>query len=707
MSLSDQVVMATSIETLIELLKNLPDYGRVSYVVTAKGDEVKTAFDIVDASALLVSNTLDGKINPDYPQELQPRDRTRASSLLQVNQISKDLRPAQLTDSGLSSHGAPIIGEDNAVESGNGRTMGIIKAYQDGNADRYREYLIEHATEFGIRPEKVESMTAPVLVRRRLTKVDRVQFAKDSNISDLQEMAASEKAFVDADSITPAMMALFNPSESGDLLSRSNDAFIRGFMTQVGATQAAGLVTEDGRPTRQLVDRIQNAIFAKAYKDARLVRMVAEEPDPDMRNVLTALNAAANDFVQMQALSGEAHKQAVTTIVDGIETADSLDKKALAALKDAVDLVRQSKESGQHITDVIAQGDMFSETAPEVKALALFIVANNRSAKRMATAFKLMAQRINDELQHQGQALGDMFGGGDVSLQDILRQVSQELENEGMQGISGGLFESVSGGSYNGVAPYTSLLLHRASGIKDIIHLIRLLSRTDPHDEQLVQVLAHFVRMPVADVKKWCRLFGISNSLLRGLLNHASSLGRDGFDEIAQAIKNGDMPPAIDWFSIRPTRVKAFLSAAHSASPLAEMVQRLSLIFTDHTALGDLTLEYSNPGLLEKARSFLKANVEGDKPSFVNIGGRGKPEWCFRSRLSNIYMAKVYPPASVSNTGKIRQKSPTISKTSATEVFSMALQLYHDKEAAAASLMNGDGLLELLLGVAKELNNAD
>lgn len=484
--------MATSIETLIELLKNLPDYGRVSYVVTAKGDEVKTAFDIVDASALLVSNTLDGKINPDYPQELQPRDRTRASSLLQVNQISKDLRPAQLTDSGLSSHGAPIIGEDNAVESGNGRTMGIIKAYQDGNADRYREYLIDHATEFGIRPEKVESMTAPVLVRRRLTKVDRVQFAKDSNISDLQEMAASEKAFVDADSITPAMMALFNPSESGDLLSRSNDTFIRGFMTQVGATQAAGLVTEDGRPTRQLVDRIQNAIFAKAYKDARLVRMVAEEPDPDMRNVLTALNAAANDFVQMQALSGEAHKQAVTTIVDGIETADSLDKKALAALKDAVDLVRQSKELGQHITDVIAQGDMFSETAPEVKALALFIVANNRSAKRMATAFKLMAQRINDELQHQGQALGDMFGGGDVSLQDILRQVSQELENEGMQGISGGLFESVSGGSYNGVAPYTSLLLHRASGIKDIIHLIRLLSRTDPQDEQLVQVLAHF-----------------------------------------------------------------------------------------------------------------------------------------------------------------------------------------------------------------------
>ncbi|HBB0765025.1 TPA: hypothetical protein J1A33_003685 [Escherichia coli] len=762
MSLSDQVVMATSIETLIELLKNLPDYGRVSYVVTAKGDEVKTAFDIVDASALLVSNTLDGKINPDYPQELQPRDRTRASSLLQVNQISKDLRPAQLTDSGLSSHGAPIIGEDNAVESGNGRTMGIIKAYQDGNADRYREYLIDHATEFGIRPEKVESMTAPVLVRRRLTKVDRVQFAKDSNISDLQEMAASEKAFVDADSITPAMMALFNPSESGDLLSRSNDAFIRGFMTQVGATQAAGLVTEDGRPTRQLVDRIQNAIFAKAYKDARLVRMVAEEPDPDMRNVLTALNAAANDFVPMQALSGEAHKQAVTTIVDGIETADSLDKKALAALKDAVDLVRQSKESGQHITDVIAQGDMFSETAPEVKALALFIVANNRSAKRMATAFKLMAQRINDELQHQCQALGDMFGGGDVSLtaegRDILKEhgITPEFIDEIRTDMQREVVSSLQivARALADANPKSAAIVNRVIGdieASEGMGALKLfLSRafnpngnilpgiigeakkyvSEEELEQLDQLLKRFSYNPQTRWQMNQRSMGSVHEKVLSAMNSAianSSVSEekalewaDSFitEEVeeARAGQNGGIDlrkELADIYRLTGGKISTLSKVVHhQGRAYANLNGVVAVNLNDENAsalwheLGH-HLEYSNPGLLEKARSFLKANVEGDKPSFVNIGGRGKPEWCFRSRLSNIYMAKVYPPASVSNTGKIRQKSPTISKTSATEVFSMALQLYHDKEAAAASLMNGDGLLELLLGVAKELNNAD
>lgn len=589
MSLREQVAMATSMTTLIELLKNLPEYGRVSYVVTAKGDEVKTAFDIVDAAALLVSNTLDGKINPAYPQELQPRDRTRASSLLQVNQISKDLRPAQLTDSGLSSHGAPIIGEDNAVESGNGRTMGIIKAYQDGIADKYRDYLIEHAAEYGLSPEKVSSMTAPVLVRRRLTKVDRVQFAKDSNISDLQEMAASEKAFVDADSITPGMMALFNPSENGDLLSRSNDAFIRGFMTQVGATQAAGLVTEDGRPTRQLVDRVQNAIFAKAYKDARLVRMVAEEPDPDMRNVLTALNAAASDFVQMQAISGEAHKQAVNTLVDGMEAVDSLDKKALSALKDAVDLVRQAKESGQHISDVIAQGDMFNETAPEVKALALFIVANNRSAKRMATAFKLMAQRINEELQHQGQALGDMFGGGEVSLQDILRQVSDQLESEGMQGMSGGLFEAVGAGEQPNIGPYVGMLLRSANSVNEIIGLVKLVSKQEPEDNNDVIALALYLGVNASLVLNWSQSLGISKYALSAMHRMAVH-STPAFQAIKAAIQNRELPPALDWEKVLPYRVKEFLAATSTTAPLSMVISRLDRLFGDHTSFRDLTL---------------------------------------------------------------------------------------------------------------------
>ncbi len=77
--------------------------------------------------------------------------------------------------------------------------------------------------------------------------------------------------------------------------------------------------------------------------------------------------------------------------------------------------------------------------------------------------------------------------------------VSQELENEGMQGISGGLFESFP-------AVVTTVLLRIPVcyyiGLRHQRHYSSD-QAAFPHrspGEQLVQVLAHFVRMPVADV---------------------------------------------------------------------------------------------------------------------------------------------------------------------------------------------------------------
>jgi len=215
-------------------------------------------------------------------------------------------------------------------------------------------------------------------------------------------------------------------------------------MKEIGDTATAGLLTEDGRPTKQLIDRMQNAIFARAYKDERLVKLVSEEPDPEMRNILTALNTAASEFAQMQMLSGDVHRQAVTGLVDGVQSVDGLDQQAIVALQDAIKLVRQAKDSGQAIHEVLAQQGLFEESSKEAEALALFIVANNRSAKRIGAAFKKMAQKINDELLHQQQALGDMFGGGELTLTDVLTAVSGEIEEEFGEGkgMNFAMFES-------------------------------------------------------------------------------------------------------------------------------------------------------------------------------------------------------------------------------------------------------------------------
>ncbi len=634
--------MATSIETLIELLKNLPDYGRVSYVVTAKGDEVKTAFDIVDASALLVSNTLDGKINPDYPQELQPRDRTRASSLLQVNQISKDLRPAQLTDSGLSSHGAPIIGEDNAVESGNGRTMGIIKAYQDGNADRYREYLIDHATEFGIRPEKVESMTAPVLVRRRLTKVGRDGFDEIAQAIKNGDMPPA----IDWFSIRPTRVKAF--------LSAAHSASPLAEMVQ----RLSLIFTDHSALGDMTLDEMKEASIQWADQQNE----VNSDFLPAFRKAVSKVDDARGILKAFKALQSRVNKHVGD--IDGV-TAEGRDiLKEHGITPEFIDEIRTDMQR-EVVSSLQIVARALADANPKSAAIVNRVIGDIEASEGMG-ALKLFLSRA---FNPNGNILPGIIG-------EAKKYVSEEeLEH---------LDQLLKRFSYN---PQTRWQMNQQS-------------MGSVHEKVLSAMNSAIANSSVSEEKA---------------LEWADSFITEEVEE-ARAGQNGGIDlrkELADIYRLTGGKISTLSKVVHhQGRAYANLNGVVAVNLNDENAsalwheLGH-HLEYSNPGLLEKARSFLKANVEGDKPSFVNIGGRGKPEWCFRSRLSNIYMAKVYPPASVSNTGKIRQKSPTISKTSATEVFSMALQLYHDKEAAAASLMNGDGLLELLLGVAKELNNAD
>lgn len=426
---------------ILEIPKQLQaDTGRTSFVVTARGNEVETAFKVVEANSLIPSNSIDGRINPLFPQELQPRDRTRKASYLQVATMANALRPAQLADSGLSSHGAPIVGDDLVVESGNGRTMAIMKAYAEGKADAYKAYLVDNAGMYGFTSNQIDAMSNPILVRVRKTQLNRAEFAKDSNLSDLSEMAAAEKAWVDAENIDKNMMAVFEPGTGGNLLAKSNQPFVTAFLRSLGSSAAAGMLTADGRPTKQLIDRMQNAIFAKAYKNEKLVKLVAEEPDPEIRNVLTALNAAAPEFVEMQYLSGEVHKQTSDAMADAV---DSLDKQALSALVEAAELVRQAKDSGQSVQELISQLGLFGDVSEHAQQLALFIASNNRSAKRMGEAFTLLAKEINSQLQKSGSAAMDMFGGGDVTLSDVIRSVDKQLELDIAGGEQQAMFESV------------------------------------------------------------------------------------------------------------------------------------------------------------------------------------------------------------------------------------------------------------------------
>lgn len=402
--------------------------GRENVVKTAKGSKVATGFKIIDARNLVISHEADGTVNPDYPAEIQPRDRARSTSQAWVQKTARNLDPDSLGRTQRADTGAPIVGPDRVVESGNGRAMAIREAYRLGKADEYREWLEENAEYFGVDVNKIKRLKAPVLVRVRTSAVDRVAFAVEANQDDKLAQTATEKARSDARRLDSAMLAKL---ADGDLSSAANRDFVAAFLQSLGDAEAAQYLTTDGRPTSSLLSRLQAALFAGAYSDDRLLELTADVAKPEIANIVSALNSAAPDFMRAKSLDRVGAEIAGGQVVDSVEL--SLNQEAVNAIIAATNVLRQAKESGMGLDEFLRQGDMFGGTDPAVAAMAVFIQANNRSAKRMGTAFKAMAQFVESENARKQTA--GLFGDEPASFTDIVAAANRKLEQEYGEGL--------------------------------------------------------------------------------------------------------------------------------------------------------------------------------------------------------------------------------------------------------------------------------
>ena len=405
--------------------------GKSNKAKTPKGTKIESRFALVDAKFLIASHTAAGGKNPKYPQELQPRDRARESSIAWVQKTSKALDPESLGRTGRVDTGAPIVGEDLVVESGNGRTIAIKMAYANGDAGEYKEWLAENADMFGMTEMQVNSYKHPVLVRIRTTEVNRAEFAVEANQDDKLSFTASERAKADAKRVSDGMLELFDPSESGDILAASNRDFVKSFLASLGATEAAQYTDSNGNPTQALVARIKGALFSKAYDDDRLLEMMADQTKPDLQNMLNALTMAAPKFVAAQAVNRSDAQDLAGKVVDGIE--QSLSDEVKAAIVDATNMIMNAKLSNQDIKEYVLQQGLFEQVDDAVADLAIFLASNARSAKKMTEYFNAMAGYIEqDNVSRQNL---DMFGEPEpLSLADVIAYANNktsETDNTG------------------------------------------------------------------------------------------------------------------------------------------------------------------------------------------------------------------------------------------------------------------------------------
>ncbi|EPQ3876326.1 hypothetical protein LOL12_000563 [Acinetobacter baumannii] len=401
--------------------------GRTNNVKTAKGQKISTVFALVDIDQVIASHTATGAENPNYPQELQPRDRSRESSQAWVQKTANDLDPESLGRSGRADTGAPITGDDLVVESGNGRTMAIKLAYERGTADEYKQWLIDEADYFGFSSEQVQAIAQPILIRIRTTEIDRAQFAIDANQDDKLSFTATERAKADAKRLDENLLALFNPSEDGDLLAVSNQKFIQGFLSKLGDTEAAQYTTKDKKPTQALINRIKAAIFSKAYNDDRLLEMMADHTKPDLQNMLNALGVAAPKFIEAQAISRGNVQDISDQIVDGMEQA--IDQRVANAIIDAANTILSAKHNDQDIVEFVKQQGLFEDLGEGVAELAVFLAKNSRSSKKMSMLFKALAE-FAEKQALDGSNVG-LFGEPEpVSVKDAIQYAQQVLGDD-------------------------------------------------------------------------------------------------------------------------------------------------------------------------------------------------------------------------------------------------------------------------------------
>ncbi|OKP01613.1 hypothetical protein Xedl_02889 [Xenorhabdus eapokensis] len=679
-----------------------PEYGRVSYVSTIRGNKVKTAFNIVEASDLTISNHLSGRINEAYPQSLQPRDRTCFISQLQVNAIAKNLQPEQLADSALSGEGSPITGRDHIVESGNGRSMGIVKAYASGNADAYKDYLIQNATEYGLNRTLIADMERPVLIRVRLDEVDRAQFARDSNWPDTQNTDENRVTGF-FESAPVGNTGVFRQAKSIRELIRN----IRGITERNSGTlgkwvgqQLSEIIT--GHVPVNTGLQIIKSVIGKSKTEFQQNIHYMDLFTGSFTEVFNIKNTYVfrEEFIKKVIFDGKGF-DIKANIAAYLSANTPIDRyKSANALLDSIKPFFEKKRgdlfcgwSGSIMIQILSdsyQFPKFNELTRDAKTvpneLTLSPEAAESAHQQIITAGKAMMPNFDKALDTERAAIRDTV----VTARFKTQLAGTGLYERGVDRIVTALENSRMGyGSCNGDG-YQQVLNSVYGGIRDNISslITPLLEPTHQRLNDIVTTLTELSPTTKTDAETWIKGIKISKTLINRYDAHYGS-GVFKSDLIwAYRLAAGRLSTLKEIklkSSGRSSANESGTISLNPQSPRATLAHELGHHF-----------EFSNPKLLEVVKIFLDTHKMDDgRPSLIRLsdatGNNGfrQDEIAIRDSLSSPYIGKIYA------------RSGRVEHITASEVFSSAFEYLFDKKNGAVSMLNNDGLIEFAIGAIK------
>ena len=349
----------------------------------------------------------------------QDRNRTRAASNAQTEQVYQNFDEEELGHSVTSDRGAPIIMPDGRILAGHGRRNVMIRVYGVGGekAARYRGFVENQAAAMGL-GDKAKGMKEPVLVRV-VDKIDNAtpeQFAELSNQKQMLGYSDAEKAVKDARRLLSGnMIQSLNVTDPDNLLAAGNRDFIGAFLDK--QDDAAEYWTADGQAAPALEGRIQRAVLSalvlgdsKAGGESDAAHTVAilveKASDYGVTPMLKGLTAAAPRLLKIRTAKPEWDLTA-----------------SLSRVMPEIVRAKEAVQSGKFrkIEDYFQQSDWTRKASPEDLEMATLLL-NAKSGKQVS---ELLDQFTKVAENHDSKTV-DMFGGvlPESTKLDVLRRLN-------------------------------------------------------------------------------------------------------------------------------------------------------------------------------------------------------------------------------------------------------------------------------------------
>lgn len=141
--------------------------GKEVTVAFSPTEKVRGHVKLVELDTVQASHN-NGQLNllhfgPDW----QPKDRSSQASRVEAEKIAGNIDPEQITGSNNAFIGsAPSVNERHETIQGNNRVDALKEMYASHpeQAAKYKQWLIDHAAEFGLNAEDIKKMNKPVIV---------------------------------------------------------------------------------------------------------------------------------------------------------------------------------------------------------------------------------------------------------------------------------------------------------------------------------------------------------------------------------------------------------------------------------------------------------------------------------------------------------------------------------------------------------------